>query len=465
MRAWTVVLCLLVLGCGDGTAPFVPEAYGTWLKFEPEGAVCANGTQYKYFINFSETSDNLIVFFEGGGACWEYGDCARARPFNTGCINEEPGTTCIRDDYATSFTQFDIPPEFNDLAAQLGVVDGNVPIDLAYPVLSSNPDISPMADWNKVFVAYCTGDIYIGNNVQTYTDPTGEGPDVEFHHKGYQNTLRIVEDLNEKFRKVPKMMVGGCSAGGFGSLTSYALFREGIRGVDRGYLLADSGPVIPNRGGEDSNAVSLYEAITDVWDINSVIDTLPFGADAVSDDYGEVNTLLAETYPDDRFSISVFSRDYNLTLNNYETFFDFFDENGTETAAGRTEVYRLFTEDLEALRAQFDGQDNLAYYIPFYRDTNSSHCLTVAGFEDFDGETELDRISSFALAFLQDANAVWKGTEIESAAMDLRSYIEHLLDDNQPLQSHFEEECEGRYQVCSLECDAYSKPLCEDAVN
>ncbi|MGB5314149.1 MAG: hypothetical protein WBN38_18900 [Polyangiales bacterium] len=61
------LMALLALGgCGSDSSgsggsgnppdePFVPEAYGEWLKIEPEGAVCANGSQYKYFVNFSET--------------------------------------------------------------------------------------------------------------------------------------------------------------------------------------------------------------------------------------------------------------------------------------------------------------------------------------------------------------------------------------------------------------------------
>ena len=54
LRVLLILLILLALGplgCGsDASAPvdepFVPEAYGQWLKFEPEGAVCANGSQY-----------------------------------------------------------------------------------------------------------------------------------------------------------------------------------------------------------------------------------------------------------------------------------------------------------------------------------------------------------------------------------------------------------------------------------
>ena len=101
-----LVLTLAGLGCGDDTSasgttpdPFVPEAYGEWLKFEPEGAVCANGSQYKYFVNFSETSSNVVIFLEGGGACSNYEDCSNGRPFNTDCIKEPAGAECIRDNY------------------------------------------------------------------------------------------------------------------------------------------------------------------------------------------------------------------------------------------------------------------------------------------------------------------------------------------------------------------------------
>jgi len=61
--------------------------------------VCANGSQYKYFNNFSETSKNVVIFLEGGGACTNYESCAGGRPFNTDCIKEPAGADCIRDDY------------------------------------------------------------------------------------------------------------------------------------------------------------------------------------------------------------------------------------------------------------------------------------------------------------------------------------------------------------------------------
>ena len=54
--------------------------------------------QYKFFVNFSETSSNLVVFLEGGGACSSYESCASGGPFNTAFIKEGPDADCIGDD-------------------------------------------------------------------------------------------------------------------------------------------------------------------------------------------------------------------------------------------------------------------------------------------------------------------------------------------------------------------------------
>lgn len=463
--AFALALIGMSAGCGsDNSAsePYVPEAYGQWLKFEPEGAVCANGSQYKYFINFSETSDNVVIFFEGGGACWNYEDCANGRPFNTDCI-KEPGSECIRDDYPAVYLHLAELEPLSALTEPLGVVNGDVPVELAYPMLSSNPAISPMADWNKVFVTYCTGDTYLGNVVQTYTDPEGVGPDIEFHHMGHQNTLRVIEDLNRKFQNVPRMMVSGCSAGGVGSLNNYAFLRDGMEGAQSAYLISDSGPVIPSMllDGEPSHSTALYERIRTAWGVDATIEALPGGsAERILADFGQVNTVLAEMFPNDRLSMSMFERDYNVTVNSYEDFFPIFaqPESSVNTAAGRTEIYRLATDDLAALRAQLDEIDNFAYYMPYYRNTNDSHCLTVTGLEDV-GSSALDFISAFQS---DPSAATWAGTEIETNAgtVTFKDQIENVLDDSAPLQSHYEGPCEGKYQVCALDCDAYDPAMC-----
>jgi hypothetical protein len=100
--------------------------------------------------------------------------------------------------------------------------------------------------------------------------------------------------------------------------------------------------------------------------------------------------------------------------------------------------------------------------MPYYRNTNTSHCLTVTGLEDV-GSSEL----AFIAAFQEDpSTATWSGTEIDTDAgtVTYKDFIEQLLDDSAPLQSYYEGTCEGKFQVCALDCEAYDDVMCEAAV-
>jgi hypothetical protein len=195
-----------------------------------------------------------------------------------------------------------------------------------------------------------------------------------------------------------------------------------------------------------------------------MIASLPFGSERVLADYGEVNAVLAESFPNDRLSISVFERDFNFTVTSYEDFFPIFAEaeSSVDTAAGRTEIYRLASEDLAALRARFDDFDNLGYYIPYYRNTNDSHCLTVTGLDDV-GSSAVDFLALFEA---DPSAATWAGTEItaDGTTLTFKDFIEHVLDDSVPLQSRYEGSCEGSFQACALDCEAYDEAICEVAV-
>ena len=253
-------------------------------------------------------------------------------------------------------------------------------------------------------------------------------------------------------------MVSGCSAGGVGSFNNYPFIRNGMVGAEASYLIADSGPVMPSMllSGEPSHASRLYETISGTWNVAEMIESLGSDGERILADFGEVNAVVSETFPEDRLAISIFERDYNFTVANYESFFPIFaeEESSVSTGPGRTEIYRLASEDLEALRAQLDEFPNLVYFIPYYRNTNTSHCLTVTGLEDV-GTSELDFIN----AFQDDASeATWTGTEIEGVTF--KDFIEQVLDDSVPLESYYEGTCEGRFQVCAQDCEAFDVDLC-----
>ena len=48
--------------------------------------------------------------------------------------------------------------------------------------------------------------------------------------------------------------------------------------------------------------------------------------------------------------------------------------------------------------------------------------------------------------------------------MTYKDFIETLLDDTAPLESYYEGTCEGKFQVCALDCAAYDELMCEEAV-
>lgn len=342
-----------------------PVETNTWLSIELPGTVCGNGSQYRFFVNYSGTSDNLLVMFEPGGACWDFDSCS--------------GKAGVEG------------------AANIDGIDENhmAAWQLAFPFLRRQDETNPLRDWNLVYVPYCTGDVHIGNDVVTYKDPLGQEPDLEFHHAGYTNTLAVTDWLKEKFPAIPRLVVSGCSAGGVGSLANYYFVRNTLS-PEHAYLLNDSGPMFPG----SVNSKPLYDQIRASWNIDAVFADLPFSVD--TSDLGSVNLLVADQFPDDRLGVTFFLRDHVFSSYSYRRFYP-----------GLTDEERLalWKEDADLLQSAYDGKNNLAYFLPYWRQRADSHCGTA-----------LDYV----------------GTEIQESGVDLGDFIDTLLDDTKPLESYRE---------------------------
>ncbi|MEM6533335.1 MAG: pectin acetylesterase-family hydrolase [Myxococcota bacterium] len=438
----------------DGDAVgFTPPSFGQWIKYEPEGATCSDGSQWAFYVEFSEASDNVVIYFMGGGGCWDYESCVGGSARGATNLNRP-----LPDDYANEHTSFN-----------LGGIELAISVNQIYPLLNRDPSVTPMADWNKVFVPYCTGDTYAGAITTTYDDPSGTNPSAEFEHQGHTNVLAMTSMLNGMFATVPKLFVGGCSAGGVGAMTNYYFLRSGIRGVERGYLLNDSGPLFPSQAAT-SRSLPLQNRVRASWDIDSVIGTIP-QTERLAMDFGELSRVLTEEFPNDRLASTMFRLDYNYSLYSYERFWtrdgaDTTQFTGTglglneDVAEDRTAIYSLWWDDISLLRAQYDapGGDNLAYFVPFYRNTNNSHCVSVPGAEDVPPE-------DLAGLFLNDvATLSWAGSEIEADGINFRGFVDHLLSDD-PLQSYFESDGEGRFLACTPNADDYDAVACQNAVD
>jgi hypothetical protein len=364
-----LALCLLYLAssCGtdEGTEILNPprDQYDTWLKIEPPGIVCGNNSQYKIFANFSDKSDNLVVVFEPGGACWDYDSCTGKNGIR-GAANVDG----LPDDHWTFAS-------------------------IISPFLSRFAEENPSRDWNMVYVPYCTGDVHTGNRVVTYTS-TGS-PDVTFHHQGHAAVQEVVKWLDGSFTHVPKLLVTGCSAGGVGALVNYRFLRNGIRAVQKSYLLDDSGPVFPSSG----YSAPMHAMIRSAWDLDSLAPQMPPGF--VLDDMGSANTALADEFPGDRLATTFFRRDYNFSLYSYERFYNF---------PPKSEILSMWDSDTQLLVQQYDTRDNLYYFLPYFRDINDSHCTTVISFA---------------------------GSDIEERGMTLERWVDDFVNDR-PIESMIE---------------------------
>lgn len=372
----TLGLSLLLLapfGCGgggtddEGLQNPPRDVYDTWQKVELADTVCGNGSQYKFFVKYSDQTDNLVVVFEPGGACWDYPSCTGATGVR-GAANPDG----LRDDH------YELAPFIS-------------------PFLQREDPTSPTASWNMVYVPYCTGDVHTGNNVITYTDDTGEGPDVMFHHKGHDNVQKVIGWIDEQFTHVPKMLTTGCSAGGAGAITNYYFLRNGVTAADHSYLLDDSGPIFPSTG----YSQPLHLKIREAWNVDSILSALPAGFDM--NDFGTINTALADQFPDDRLASTFFRRDMNFSLYSYERFY--------EPTPDKTEILRMWEADTQLLVGQYETRENLGYYIPYWRNLNDSHCTTVVNFV---------------------------GSEIQDHGLDLGTWTADLLDDSKPFVSAIE---------------------------
>lgn len=348
-------------------APEPPAAYDEWLVVRLPGAVCGNNSEYKIFVNYHEGAKDLLVMLEPGGACWDFDTCSGNA--DLGAAHPDGVPDDLMQDKVTQFLS---------------------------PLIRRDEANAHTSDWNFVFIPYCTGDVHTGNNVITYKDPKGAEPDLEFHHNGHNNVMAATEWMGAAFPDLDRLLVTGCSAGGAGSIINYHFFRQGLS-AKRGYMMDDSGPIFPSTG----KSGPLHAMIRSSWNVDSVLSLLPPGYE-IGDDFGILNLHLADLYPDDRLSTVFYQRDYNYSRYSYERFYP--DPSKAQTLS-------FWAEDTDLLTSLYEGHDNLAYYLPYWRSLNDSHCVSIISYLD---------------------------TEIEEKGVDLGDFITDLLDDSKPLVSYRE---------------------------
>lgn len=156
---------------------FSPSQVAAW------GAACLDGSPsgYYYSASPSATSPGAVIFMQGGGACTS----------NTG-----PSSCWLR--YNTSLGS-------SKYWASVQAYDGNV--------LNRDCSVSPMCDFDLIYIPYCGGDVHSG----TRSAPLSA--DLPFTFAGHRTVAAVVSDLlnTTGIATVPQLLVSGSSAGGLGT--------------------------------------------------------------------------------------------------------------------------------------------------------------------------------------------------------------------------------------------------------
>jgi hypothetical protein len=190
--------------------PPISAPAGQWTWVDIPGSACADGSQTGFAVNMATNSKDVLIFLEGGGACWDGSSCWGTVP--------------------TSFYMTGYGPSQLSSDPQLTVLY----------VLNRSDAANPFKDMNLVFLPYCTGDAFAGASV-TQLDVNGTPKPT--HFVGAANMRLFLERLVPTFSEAGQVWLGGDSAGGFGAGFNYGRVRDAFPNAKVG-VLDDSGPPI-----------------------------------------------------------------------------------------------------------------------------------------------------------------------------------------------------------------------------
>jgi Pectinacetylesterase len=175
MRVRTCIVAALVLLVSGSGGEAEGRSAPQWVKVEPGGrTACARGGHYAYWIRRADPT-RLVIFFQGGGGCWD-------------------ATTCAEGSF-----WFDDAVGFEDDPRH------------ASGLLDVSSRENPFRDWSFVYAPSCTGDVYMGDRDMTYARG------VHVRHRGAINARAALAGAFEAFPSARTVLVAGCSAGSVGA--------------------------------------------------------------------------------------------------------------------------------------------------------------------------------------------------------------------------------------------------------
>ena len=216
---------------------------GAWTKYEnlapvigadgkSHSATCSAlpGTDPRFsFWARTGSSKDLVVYFDGGGACWDNFTCSF--PIVAGLPPQVPQL------YVPAISPNTNPANY----------DGIFKLD--------NP-ANPVKDWSFVYIPYCTGDLHIGSAEKLYAnagDPVlNLPPTFTIQHRGFDNFMVVLDWIKKNFKAPKNVLVAGSSAGGYGASANFPWIQETFPQA-HAYVIADASQGVTTEAFDEGN--------------------------------------------------------------------------------------------------------------------------------------------------------------------------------------------------------------------
>jgi hypothetical protein len=159
--------------------PAFAELEPGWNTMKPGGeTTCAHGTDFEFYVR-AGVIRKLMIYFYGGGACWDAKGCVEG---------------------STIYNQYIRPDRHPDRL--LGI------FDLDHPE-------NPFTGYTMIGIPVCTGDVHVGNRDVRYVLEDEDGVEREFviRHRGQTNVRAVLDWIYSNFENPREIFVGGSSAG------------------------------------------------------------------------------------------------------------------------------------------------------------------------------------------------------------------------------------------------------------
>lgn len=239
---------------------------GTWTWIPRSDTRCRDGSQTGLGVRLLPDASAVMIYLQGGGACYDAGSCA-----------ENAGAPIAGENFAEE--------KFDRWVSTLG----------DQGVFNTADPANPVARWNHVYIPYCTGDLHGGAR----EDVSIAGVSGKQQFVGYANLRNDLKLLAPYFRDAEDVALMGASAGGFGVLINYPQVVEAFGGRSVAALV-DSAPIIP----ESRIRTSCFQnKIIQTFDLQ-LPSACPECADPSRGGLIELYGHLSRTYPQGRFGFA-----------------------------------------------------------------------------------------------------------------------------------------------------------------